>query len=127
TPSQITAAQVAATIPASLLTTSGTAQVAVADGRSEVRRVGKFRITPTAAAPSITSLTPNTASAGSGSTSVTIAGSGLALTAKVSFTSPGGTATLITPSQITAAQVAATIPASLLTTSGTAQVAVADG
>ncbi len=122
-PSLIAAAQVAATIPASLLTSAGTAQVALSDGSGVLSNRLPLQITPF----TIASISPATIPAGSASTSVSIAGTGLGTAAKVAFTSPGGAVTLITPSLIAAAQVAATIPASLLTTSGTAQVALADG
>ena len=77
--------------------------------------------------PSIISVTPNSVPVNSAATPVTIAGTSFSSGATVSFTPPGGAATTITPSQIQAAQIAATIPAALLTTAGTAQIAIQTG
>ncbi len=84
-----------------------------------------FSVSPVT--PWATSVTPNTVAAGSLATAIMIAGSNFVSGATVSFTPPGGTAQTITPSLIQAAQIAATIPASFLTTAGTAQVAVNNG
>jgi sugar lactone lactonase YvrE len=75
----------------------------------------------------ISSVIPNTAPAGSAATGITVNGTALTGVTKVAFTTPNGPITLLTPSLVTAAQVAASVPASLLSTSGTAQVAVTDG
>ncbi len=84
-----------------------------------------FAITPPT--PSISSVTPNTVSAFSAATPITIVGSGFSAGATVSFTPPGSTAQTITPSLVQAAQIAATIPAAFLTTGGTAQISVNNG
>ena len=76
---------------------------------------------------SISSISPNTAAPGSPATVVTLNGANLPPDSKVVWTTPGGVATQLSPSLISAAQVAATVPASLLTTAGTAQMAVSDG
>src|SRR2546421_9576210 len=75
---------------------------------------------------SVSSVTPNSVPARSPSTSVSIVGTNIAPGSVVSWTRPDGNKVTITPSLIQAAQLAATIPAALLTTEGTAQVAVAD-
>ena len=72
----------------------------------------------------ISSVSPNNAAAHSPATGISIAGSNLTGTSSVVFTTPGGTPVTLTPSQIQAAQIAATIPAALLSTAGTAQIAV---
>ncbi len=72
-------------------------------------------------------MTPNSALAHSRSADVVIAGTNIVSTSVVSFTPPGGTRTTVTPSQVQAAQIAATIPAALLTTAGTAQIAIQNG
>ena len=87
--------------------------------------VQAFIISPVT--PSVTSITPNTAPAFSPARAVTITGSNFLSGATVSFTPPGGVTTTISPNLIQAAQIAATVPASFLTTAGTAQVVVNNG
>ena len=87
--------------------------------------VQSFIVSPVT--PTVTSVAPNTVAAFSPATTVTIAGSNFIGGAKVLFTPPGGVAQTISPSLIQAAQVMATVPASFLTTAGTAQVAVNNG
>jgi hypothetical protein len=118
----IQAAQMAATIPAALMTTAGTGQIGVRNGNGTLSNQLPFTITSTV--PAVSSVSPNTVSAHSASLPVTIAGSNFASGATVYFTPPGGAPTPITPSLIQAAQIAATIPSTLLTSAGTAQVAV---
>ena len=77
--------------------------------------------------PAISSVAPNSVPVNSAATPVTISGSNFANGATVSFTPPGGVAMTIVPDQVQASQIAATIPAPLLTTVGTAQIAVQSG
>ena len=77
--------------------------------------------------PAIASVTPNTIPARSSGTAITIAGSNFISGATVTFTPPNSTPQTITPTQVQAAQLAATIPASYLTTAGTAQISVNNG
>lgn len=72
----------------------------------------------------IRSVTPNNTPAYSPATSVTISGGNFAAASSVVFTPPSGLATTITPSEIQAAQITATIPANLLSASGAAQIAI---
>ena len=123
TASQVQAAQIAATIPANLLTTAGTAQIAIQNGSGALSNQVPFTIT----APVASSVTPNSAIAHSKPVAVTITGSNIVSTAVVSFTGPTGATVTVTPSQVQAAQMAATIPAALLTTAGTAQIAIQNG
>ena len=74
--------------------------------------------------PSLTSVTPSIAAVNGSAVTVTIAGTNFAAGATVLFTLPGGQAAPITPSAIQSTQLTATIPASLLTTAGLAQIAV---
>jgi uncharacterized protein (TIGR03437 family) len=76
---------------------------------------------------SITGLNPSRARAGSPATPLAISGKTLGSTASVSWTTPDGRKVSFSPSQVAAAQVSASIPAALLSTAGTAQVALADG
>ncbi len=122
-PSQIQAAQIASTIPASLLTSAGTAQIAVQNGAGVLSNQVPFTI----AGPTATTVTPGSALAHSRSAGIVISGANIVSTSVVSFTPPGGTRTTVTPSQVQAAQIAATIPAALLTTAGTAQIAIQNG
>lgn len=78
-------------------------------------------------APTLTSVTPNSAVAHAHATAISLSGTNFASTSVVSFTPPGGTQTFLTPSQVQAAQMAATIPAALLSTAGTAQIAIQSG
>jgi large repetitive protein len=85
---------------------------------------GLFTIAP--CTPALSSVTPNSAVALGPATPVTIMGSGFTGGSVVSFTPPGGAPTPIAPSQVRLGQIAATIPAPLLTTAGAAQIVVAN-
>jgi sugar lactone lactonase YvrE len=121
-PSLLQAAQIGATLPAPLLSSPGTAQVAVANALGTLSNQMSFTIV----APSVTSVTPNIVPAGSGATAVTVAGLNFTSGATFVFTPPGRAATTITPSLVQAAQVAATIPATLLSSAGTGEIAIAN-
>jgi uncharacterized repeat protein (TIGR01451 family) len=121
--SLVQSAMVQATLPAAVLTSAGTAQVALANGSGSVSNTVPFLI----AAFPITSVTPVNVLAGSAATQITIAGQGLTTAAKVYFTSSSNVVTALVPDQVQAAQVTVTLPAGILTTSGTAQIALADG
>jgi uncharacterized protein (TIGR03437 family) len=116
-------ARAQATVPASMLTSAGTAQVALTNSAGVPSNSLPLYIAPFA----ISSVAPNSAGVNSGATLVTVAGQNLGTTATMSFTPPGGAATSIPLSLIQAAQAQATIPAALLTSAGTAQIALADG
>jgi sugar lactone lactonase YvrE len=118
----ISAAQIAATVSASLLSSAGTAQVGLVDGSGVLSNQLPFKIEPF----TISSVAPNSAVSASTSTQITIAGTNLNSAANVFWTTPGGQKTQFPPDLVQAAQVAATIPAALLTTPGTAQLALAD-
>jgi len=123
TPDEIQAAQIAATIPANLLSTAGTAQIAIRNGSGTLSNQIPFTIT----SPVAVSVTPDSAVAHSRPVEVKIAGSNIAGAATVSFTGPTGATLTVTPSQVQAAQITATLPAVLLSTAGTAQIAIQNG
>ena len=115
--------QATAAIPANLLAKAGTAQVALANAAGLLSNQLPFYITPF----TITSVTPNAAPRGSGATAVTIAGQNLLTATTLAFTPPGGAPVMIDLTAIQSEQATATIPATLLTSAGTAQVALANG
>ena len=80
----------------------------------------------TPAAPQITSVSPASAATGAAVT-IAIAGTNLDKTTAVWFTPAGSPTTLIGPSSVSATQVTATIPVTLLSPPGTAEIAVANG
>ncbi len=118
----INAAQIAATVPGSLLSTAGTALVGLVDGSQVLSNQLPFRIQPF----TISAVGPNTAASASTATRITVSGTNLTGAANVFWTTPGGQTVQFAPDLVQAAQVAATVPAALLTTPGTAQVALAD-
>jgi hypothetical protein len=125
TPRLVQDAQIAAIVPAALLTTPGTAQVAIADPSGILSSPS---LPFTISSPlSITGLTPNSQTAGSTNTLITVTGAA-ALTSgtTVTWTDPNGQVTNL-GGMITAAQIAATVSASLLSSPGTAQVGLVDG
>jgi uncharacterized protein (TIGR03437 family) len=78
-------------------------------------------------APVATSVTPDSAVAHSKPVHVIIEGSNIVSGAVVSFTSPTGATLTVTPSQVEAARIAATIPSALLSTAGSARIAIQNG
>ena len=123
TPTQIQAAQLMATIPANLLTTAGTAQVAIQNGLGVLSNSVSFSL----GSFTISSVNPTGATAGASATPVTVNGLNLNNATSLLFTPPGGAPQSLSLQAIQAAQVAATIPASLLTSAGTAQIALSNG
>ncbi|MGC2105834.1 MAG: hypothetical protein WA647_12070 [Candidatus Acidiferrum sp.] len=82
--------------------------------------------------PKITSITPNTAAAGSASVGLTITGTNFLLTSdptggSQAFWNSSTTQTALTVTNITATQIQATVPASLLATAGSATVTAYNG
>ncbi|HWE50080.1 MAG TPA: putative Ig domain-containing protein [Bryobacteraceae bacterium] len=120
--SMIQAGQLSATIPVSLLTTAGTAQIAVAGSGGDSPAAIPFTVAPL----TIGSTFPNIAAPGSGATSITISGQYFNSGAIVNWTSPSGATVEISPTLIQPGQLAVTIPASLFIGPGTAQIAVAE-
>ena len=120
------AAQVQATVPANLLTTAGTAQVAILNPGFGLTAQQAFLITGVnpSQQPQLTSIDPNTVLKNSAAFTVTANGSNFQAGASVWWTAPTGTTVTLPASFINSAQVQVTVPANLLTTPGTAQVAV---
>jgi uncharacterized repeat protein (TIGR01451 family) len=120
------AAQVQATVPANLLTTAGTAQVAILNPGFGLTGQQAFLITGVNASqqPQLTSIDPNTVLKNSAAFTVTANGSNFLSGASVWWTAPTGTTVTLPATFISSAQVQATVPANLLTTPGTAQVAI---
>lgn len=75
----------------------------------------------------ISTLSPSSARAGSPATPLAVTGQNIASGSTVAWTTPDGRKVTIPASLVTAAQLAATIPATLLSTAGTAQVALVNG
>ena len=114
----ISSTKLAALIPASDIVNPGTAAVTVVNpapggGLSN----GALTFTITNGAPTITGVTPNSATAGSGDVTITVSGTGFLSASKVRFNSAELATTFVSDAQLTAA-----VPASSLTTGGTASV-----
>lgn len=110
--------QLSAVIPASDFSAAGTAQVTVTSGGLTSGALGFI----VSAGPQITALSPSSAVEGSDTLTLTVNGSGFAPGAVVQW---NGTALTTNPG--TATQLTASVPASLLTTAGSANVTVASG
>jgi hypothetical protein len=113
-----------ATVPASLLTTAGAASVTVATS-SLVSGGLVFTITAPIL-PSLAVITPNEATAGSGNVTLQLSGNNFTQTSVVQWTPPGGTTTNLATTFQSLISLQAVVPASLLTTAGTASVTVAN-
>jgi hypothetical protein len=113
-----------ATIPSSLLTAAGTASIAVVSGAPS--NSVPFTIHP---APTTSFMSPTSAFAGSGQTTVSIGGADFLTggSPTVRWTPAGGSAQTLTPVSATATLITVNIPASLLLTAGTASVQVVKG
>jgi hypothetical protein len=113
-----------ATVPASLLTTAGSAAVTIANA-SLVSSDLIFTITAPIL-PSLAVITPNEATAGSPNLALQLSGNNFTQTSVVQWTPQGGTATNLATTFQSLISLQATVPASLLTTAGTASVTVAN-
>ncbi len=107
------------TIPAALLAAAGTAQITATNSSGIPSASLPFIISPL----TISSLSPANAPPGGGAISLTVNGQFFNSGAVVQWTGPAGTVP-IAPVAIQAGQLTATIPASLLSTAGTAQIAI---
>jgi hypothetical protein len=125
---------VTAMVPASLVATAGTATVITLNpfsgaGNNGLSNALSFQINPKGnPIPTITSMTPTSASAGSAAQTLTIVGTQFLPTTDpsggsvVNFNLPSTQATLSSPT-ITASQITVTIPASLLVNNTTSSIA----
>jgi hypothetical protein len=119
----LSAALLQATLPASYLNSTGTAQVSVVSALGASNSV-PFQITvPT---PSISSLSPSSAPAGSPQLTLVVNGTNFISGAQVTWTAPGGSTESLQTQFQNAGLLQATLPASYLTSSGTASVAVSN-
>jgi hypothetical protein len=119
----VSATQMTAVIPANLLTTAGTVQIGVINGSVQAPGTVSFTISPT---PILTSLSQTSASAGQAALSITLTGSNFATTSPIANWTFNGQTTPLTITANSASSITATIAASLLTTPGTAMIAVSD-
>jgi len=111
-----------ATIPAALLTTPGTADVVVMNGTLPSSSA-TFTITPPLM-PSITTLSPNGAEAGSSDVTMTVTGTNFIHASVVQWTPAGGSETDLATAYQSSTSLTAVIPAALITDVGTATVTV---
>jgi hypothetical protein len=114
----VSAARLTARVPANLIATVGTAQVTVLSGGVTSNPV-TFTINP---APVISAISPNTATAGGPAFTLTVNGTGFSSGSVVNWNT-----TALTTRFISATQLTATVPASLIATAGTAQITVVSG
>ena len=118
TPSSVTSTQIVATIPAADIATAGTVNVAVTNpaggGTSNAQT-----FTINNPAPTETSLSPTSATAGGAAFTLTLNGTGFVSTSVVKFNGAAKTTTFVSATQLTAAITAADIA-----TAGTATVTV---
>jgi hypothetical protein len=105
--------QVTASIPGTLLTLAGTASITLTSGSATSNALG-FPVTPT-----ISSLSPSSATAGGPGFTLTVNGTGFQLGATVSFNGTTLSTTVANPTQLTAS-----VPAGLITSAGTLPVFV---
>ncbi|MCU1257600.1 MAG: cell surface receptor domain protein [Bryobacterales bacterium] len=118
----VSATQLTATIPANLLATAGTATVTVVNPNAPPSNALTFTIRPRSVPLTITSLSPNSATAGSATLTLTVNGTGFANDAAVLWNSTSLVTTFVSASQLTVA-----VPANLLAQPGSASVSVASG
>ena len=118
TPSSVTSTQIVATIPAADISTAGTVNVTVTNpaggGTSNAQT-----FTINNPAPTVTSLSPTSATAGGAAFTLTVNGTGFVSTSVVKFNGAAKTTTFVSATQLTAAITAADIA-----TAGTATVTV---
>ena len=118
TPSSVTSTQIVATIPAADIATAGTVNVTVTNpaggGTSNAQT-----FTINNPAPTATSLSPTSATAGGAAFTLTVNGTGFVSTSVVKFNGAAKTTTFVSATQLTAAITAADIA-----TAGTATVTV---
>jgi len=113
-----------ATLPASYLTSPGTAQVAVGNSLGASNAI-PFQVTvPT---PTVSSVSPGAASVGSSQVNLAVNGSNFLNNAQVVWTAPGGSSTNLQTQYQNSTLLQATVPASYLSSPGTASVAVSNG
>src|SRR3989304_861169 len=115
----VSATQLTAAIPASDLTTAGTAQVTVFTPAPGGGTSSAQPFTITNLAPALTTIAPTSAPVGSAGFTLTVTGTDFVLTSVVRWNGTDRTTTFVSATQLTA-----TISAADLATAGTPQVTV---
>lgn len=115
----ISPTQLTASISSSLVASSGTATLVVQAPGGAVSNSLTFSITAPAQPPSITSISPNTAVAGSPALSITITGNNFVSGDAVLWNSSAVATTFVSPTQLSAL-----VPSSMLAISGNASITV---
>jgi len=117
----VSATQLTAAVPASLIATAATVNITVTNpGVSTASSAKPFTVGPPASL-SVTSLSPATAAPGSPAFTLTVNGAGFVAADTVVWNNTNLTTTFVSATQLTAA-----VPASLVATAGTANVQVAN-
>lgn len=119
TTSFVSASQLIALIPATDLATSGSASVIVVNPGPGGGPSNLLNFTITNAAPTIVSVSPNSATVGSSDVAITVTGTGFLNNSTVRFNATDLATTFVSATQLTA-----TIPASSLATPGAASITV---
>jgi hypothetical protein len=122
TPSAITPTLITVTVPAGDIAAAGTPGVTVTTVGGTSNSV-TFTINAAAAAPTITTISPTSATAGGAAFPLTINGTNFVAGATVNF----GANPALTPTSIAATQIMVTIPAGDIATAGTPGVTVTTG
>ena len=115
----VSATQLTAAIPASDIAAAGTAQVTVVNPGGSTSNALTFTINTAIPAPSLTTLSPNSGTAGGPAFTLTVNGSNFVSGSAVQWNGSARTTTFVSATQVTAA-----IPASDIAAAGTAQVRV---
>jgi uncharacterized protein (TIGR03437 family) len=115
----VSATQLTATVPASLIASASTASVTVTDVNGNVSAAVSFSVS--APVPAITSLNPASATAGGAAFTLTVTGSNFVSGSTVQWNS-----TALTTTFLGAAQLSASVPASLIASAGSASVTVSN-
>ncbi len=114
----ISATQLTASVPASLIAAVGTASVTAVNPGGATSTAASFNI-GSASPPTISSLSPNSAAAGGAALTLTVNGTGFTTESVVDWNGTGLTTTYVSSTQLTAA-----VPASLTATAGSADITV---
>ena len=111
----VSATQLTASIPPSLIATTGTANITVVNPGGAQSKAAPFVI----AALNITSLTPGSASVGGSAFTLTVTGTGFVSTSAVQWNGSALATTFVSATQLTAA-----VPANLIATAGNATITI---
>ncbi len=115
----VSATQLTAAVPASLIAAAGTAKVSVGNPGGLTSSAATFTIGGGGPPPAITSLSPSSATATGPAFTLTVNGSGFVSGAALGWNGTALTATFVSATQLTAA-----VPASLISAAGIASIVV---